>query len=82
MDIHEIQETPIWGLFEKGRNYHIKTKVSLGKLNTISMIFIMGSTWVVAYANPNILCLLYTSTVRRHHNHAAKLPSCERGGAG
>lgn len=22
MDIHEIQETPIWGLFEKGRNYH------------------------------------------------------------
>lgn len=31
-----------------------KTKVSAGKLNTISMIFIMGSTWVVAYANPNI----------------------------
>ncbi len=27
-----------------------KTKVSLGKLNMISMIFIMGSTWVVAYA--------------------------------
>ena len=27
-----------------------KTKVSLGKLNTISMIFIMGST-VVAYAS-------------------------------
>ncbi|MEA7515312.1 L-serine ammonia-lyase, iron-sulfur-dependent, subunit alpha, partial [Salmonella enterica subsp. enterica serovar Virginia] len=24
-----------------------KTKVSMGKLNTISMIFIMGSTWVV-----------------------------------
>ena len=35
-----------------------KTKVSLGKLNTISMIFIMGSTWVVAYANPNILDLI------------------------
>lgn len=28
-----------------------KTKVSLGKLNTISMIFIMGSTRVVAYAS-------------------------------
>ncbi|WP_049813393.1 threonine/serine transporter TdcC [Salmonella enterica] len=35
-----------------------KTKVSMGKLNTISMIFIMGSTWVVAYANPNILDLI------------------------
>ena len=35
-----------------------KTKVSAGKLNTISMIFIMGSTWVVAYANPNILDLI------------------------
>ncbi len=35
-----------------------KTKVSLGKLNTLSMIFIMGSTWVVAYANPNILDLI------------------------
>ena len=22
MDIREIQETPIWGLYEKGRNYH------------------------------------------------------------
>ena len=32
-----------------------KKKVSVGKLNTISMVFIMGSTWVVAYANPNIL---------------------------
>ena len=32
--------------------------MSLGKLNTISMIFIMGSTWVVAYANPNILDLI------------------------
>jgi threonine transporter len=35
-----------------------KTKVSSGKLNTISMVFIMGSTWVVAYANPNILDLI------------------------
>ena len=35
-----------------------KKKVSVGKLNTISMIFIMGSTWVVAYANPNILDLI------------------------
>lgn len=22
MDIQEIKETPIWGLYEKGRNYH------------------------------------------------------------
>ena len=22
MDLHEIKETPIWGLYEKGRNYH------------------------------------------------------------
>ena len=22
MDLHEIMETPIWGLYEKGRNYH------------------------------------------------------------
>lgn len=35
-----------------------KQKVSVGKLNTISMIFIMGSTWVVAYVNPNILDLI------------------------
>lgn len=35
-----------------------KTKVLLGKLNTISMIFIMGSIWVVAYANLNILDLI------------------------
>ncbi|MBE8398182.1 threonine/serine transporter TdcC, partial [Leptospira borgpetersenii serovar Hardjo-bovis] len=35
-----------------------KTKVPMGKLNTISMIFMMGSTWVVAYANPNILDLI------------------------
>ncbi|AJZ91138.1 threonine/serine transporter TdcC [Cedecea neteri] len=35
-----------------------KTKISEGKLNLISMAFIMGSTWVVAYANPNILDLI------------------------
>ena len=35
-----------------------KKKVSVGKLNTISMVFIMGSTWVVAYANTNILDLI------------------------
>jgi len=27
MDLHEIQETPIWGLFEKGRNYHRLTGI-------------------------------------------------------
>lgn len=27
MDIQEIRETPIWGLFEKGRNYHRMTNI-------------------------------------------------------
>ena len=27
MDIREIQETPIWGLYEKGRNYHRMTGI-------------------------------------------------------
>ena len=27
MDINEIKETPIWGLYEKGRNYHRMTNV-------------------------------------------------------
>ena len=27
MDIREIQETPIWGLYEKGRNYHRLTGI-------------------------------------------------------
>ena len=27
MDIEQIQETPIWGLYEKGRNYHRQTGV-------------------------------------------------------
>lgn len=35
-----------------------KTRVSGGKLNLISMAFSMGSTWIVAYANPNILDLI------------------------
>ncbi|WP_435952211.1 threonine/serine transporter TdcC [Dryocola sp. BD626] len=35
-----------------------KTRVSIGKLNLLSMVFIMGSTWIVAYANPNILDLI------------------------
>ena len=35
-----------------------KTKVSIGKLNLISMVFIMGSTWFIAYLNPNILDLI------------------------
>ena len=35
-----------------------KNKVSIGKLNLISMVFIMGSTWVIAYLNPNILDLI------------------------
>lgn len=35
-----------------------KNKVSIGKLNLISMVFIMGSTWVIAYLDPNILDLI------------------------
>ena len=27
MDIQEIKETPIWGLYEKGRNYHRQTNI-------------------------------------------------------
>ena len=27
MDINEIKETPIWGLYERGRNYHRKTGI-------------------------------------------------------
>ncbi len=27
MDINEIKETPIWGLYEKGRNYHRRTGI-------------------------------------------------------
>lgn len=35
-----------------------KIKVSLGKLNIISMIFIMGFIWVVVYVNSNIFDLI------------------------
>ncbi|MCU8651323.1 threonine/serine transporter TdcC, partial [Escherichia coli] len=35
-----------------------KSKISMSKLNTLSMVFIMGSTWLVAYVNPNILDLI------------------------
>ncbi|HFZ8995906.1 TPA: threonine/serine transporter TdcC [Citrobacter freundii] len=35
-----------------------KSKISLKKMNAISMAFIMGSTWVVSYLNPNILDLI------------------------
>lgn len=58
-----------------------KTKVSLGKLNTISMIFIMGSTWVVAYANPNILDLIEAMAHRLSHHCCACcrcMPSVKR----
>ena len=27
MDLNEIKETPIWGLYEKGRNYHRRTNI-------------------------------------------------------
>ena len=43
----------------KAKNITTATiSISSGKLNTLSMVFIMGSTWVVAYANPNILDLI------------------------
>lgn len=35
-----------------------KNKIPARKLNLISMIFIMGSCWIVAFANPNILELI------------------------
>lgn len=35
-----------------------RNKVSTAKLNTISMVLIMASTWLVAYLNPNILDLI------------------------
>ena len=47
-----------------------------------------GYSLVVADRNPEAIADVIAagaetaSTVRRHHNHAAKLPSCERGGAG
>ncbi len=35
-----------------------RTKISSAKLNFISMVFIMASTWLVAYLDPNILDLI------------------------
>lgn len=35
-----------------------RTKISSTKLNLISMVFIMASTWLVAYLDPNILDLI------------------------
>jgi len=46
------------GLIIKFRYKGDKDAVSSRKLNTLSMIFIMGSTWLVAYLNPNILDLI------------------------
>ncbi|MGF1686348.1 threonine/serine transporter TdcC [Photobacterium japonica] len=46
------------GLILKFRYKGDATKVSTGKLNAISMGFIMGSTWFVSYLNPNILDLI------------------------
>ncbi|KKW51563.1 septum site-determining protein [Pantoea ananatis] len=46
------------GLIIKFRYHGDKDAVSHRKLNTVSMVFIMGSTWVVAYLNPNILDLI------------------------
>ncbi|MBW7983750.1 threonine/serine transporter TdcC [Enterobacillus tribolii] len=46
------------GLILKFKYHGDKTKVSEGKLNSVSMLFIMGSTWLVAYVNPNILDLI------------------------
>ena len=44
-----------------------------------------GYSLVVADRNPEAIADVIAAgagTVRRHHNHAAKLPACERGGAG
>ena len=46
------------GLIIKFRYHGDKDAVSHRKLNSVSMVFIMGSTWLVAYLNPNILDLI------------------------
>lgn len=48
------------GLIIKFRYKGDKDAISSRKLNTWSMVFIMGSTWLVAYLNPNILDLIET----------------------
>ncbi|WP_108650091.1 threonine/serine transporter TdcC [Dongshaea marina] len=46
------------GLIVRSRYQGDKSKVSSKKLNMVSMLLIMGSTWLVSYINPNILDLI------------------------
>lgn len=46
------------GLIIRFGYHNDRTKISSAKLNLISMIFIMTSTWLVAYLDPNILDLI------------------------
>lgn len=46
------------GLIIKFRYHGDKSQVPMKKLNIVSMIIIMGSTWVISYLNPNILDLI------------------------
>jgi hypothetical protein len=43
MDIQEIKETPIWSLFEKGRNYHRRT--SIYEETNRNYDFYIGNQW-------------------------------------
>lgn len=46
MDIKEIQETPIWGLYEKGRNYHRRTGIYVDTDRNYN--FYNGNQWAGA----------------------------------
>ncbi|AOV97652.1 threonine/serine transporter TdcC [Edwardsiella hoshinae] len=46
------------GLIIKFRYHGDKSQVPMKKLNMLSMVIIMGSTWFIAYINPNILDLI------------------------
>ena len=46
MDIQEIQETPIWGLYEKGRNYHRRTGIYVDTDRNYNMY--NGNQWAGA----------------------------------
>ncbi|AGH72987.1 threonine/serine transporter TdcC [Edwardsiella piscicida] len=46
------------GLIIKFGYHGEKSQAPMKKLNMISMVIIMGSTWVIAYINPNILDLI------------------------
>ncbi|WP_035605482.1 threonine/serine transporter TdcC [Edwardsiella tarda] len=46
------------GLIIKFRYHGNKAQVPMKKLNMLSMVIIMGSTWFIAYINPNILDLI------------------------